>query len=63
MKRPAYIKESVWDTMSWKEQDFVIFCREKQRTKNQIKRKLYITTDTWYYKLQKKVSNKIKANG
>lgn len=60
MTRPDYIDEKTWNGMSWKEQDLVILLREKRYTKDQIKRALYIITDSWYWKLKKKVSYKIK---
>ena len=59
MKRPFYIDKEIWDDMKWKEQDFIIFLREKRYTKEQIKRNLYITSDVWFWKLRKRVLAKI----
>ena len=44
-KRPKYISMDNRYNMSWKEQDYVLLIAENKRTKDQIKRKLYIKTD------------------
>jgi len=62
MIRPFYISKETWKWLTWKEQDFIVFLREKRYTKDQIKRRLYITTEMWYWKLQKRVLNKIKSD-
>lgn len=62
MQKPIYITQETWNNLKWKEQDFIIFLREKRFTKRQIKRKLYITTDVWYWKLETKVKKKIEKD-
>ena len=44
-KRPDYITIDNWAKMSRKERDYIILLTERKRTKEEIKRKLYITTD------------------
>jgi hypothetical protein len=60
MKKPFYISQQTWEKLSFKEQDFIIFLKERRFTKSQIMRKLYINTDMGYWKLQKRVNDKIK---
>lgn len=48
--------------MTWKEQDFVLFLRERKYSKKQIMRKLYITSAVGYWKLQNRVTEKIKGD-
>lgn len=55
MGRPSYISKENWDKMSWKEKDYIRLIQQGKRTKKQIKRILYITTDVWLWKLRKKV--------
>ena len=59
MSRPHYITKETRQSMSRKEQDLVKFTREKRYTKEQIKRKLYITSDRRLLQLRKQVSEKI----
>ena len=59
MKKPHYITQELWDSLSWKEQDFIVLLREKRYTQSQIQRKLYITTRMGYDKLRKRVQNKL----
>lgn len=61
MQRPTYITQQARDSMNWKEQDLVVLLREKKRTKQQIKRKLYIYSDRTYYRIIKNVSSKIRV--
>lgn len=44
-KRPPYIELKDWIKMSWKEKDYIQLLSERRRTKDEIKRILYITTD------------------
>ena len=53
--RPPYITVENWDRMTWKEKDYVYLLRQKQYTKQQIKRALYITSDQGLRKLSKRV--------
>lgn len=62
MKKPFYISSETWETLSWKEQDFIIFLREKKYTQKQIMRRLYITTRQGYNKLLNKVKKKIELD-
>lgn len=45
MKQPLYIPLETWNTLSWKEQDFIVMLRESRFTKTQIMRRLYITSE------------------
>ena len=60
MKKPFYISDYTWKNLSWKEQDFIVLLKERKYTKSQIKRKLYLTTEMWYWKLNKRVNQKIQ---
>ena len=62
MKKPFYLSDETWESLSWKEQDFIVFLREKRYTKEQIMRKLYITSSVGYWKLQNRVSKAIKVD-
>lgn len=55
MGRPHYISEENWQKMSWKERDYVGLLMERKYSKADIKRKLYITTDQWFWKLRNRV--------
>lgn len=61
MQRPHYITQQVRDSMNRKEQDLIVLLRDKKRTKEQIKRKLYIYSDRTYQRIIKKVSKKIRT--
>lgn len=61
MTRPFYVSKPVWDTLSWKEQDFIILLNERRHTKAQIMRKLYITTNMGYHILRNRVREKTKS--
>jgi DNA invertase Pin-like site-specific DNA recombinase len=60
MKKPFYISKETWDNLKDKEKDFIYYLREKKYTKKEIMKKLYINTRQGYWKLQKRVSEKIK---
>jgi hypothetical protein len=59
-EKPLFITCEIWATLTIKEKDFIILVTSRKYTKSQIKRRLYITSDVWYWKIQKKVKNKIK---
>lgn len=64
-KRPDYISMDNRWKMSWKEKDYVQLLSENKWTKDEIKRKLYISTDVWFWKLRKRVIryiNKVNYN-
>lgn len=54
-QRPDYITEENRNKMSRKEKDYIQLLREKRWTKEEIMRKLYITTDMWFWKLRQRV--------
>lgn len=58
--KPLFITCEIWETLTIKEKDFIILVTSRKYTKNQIKRRLYIMSDVWYWKIQKKVKDKIK---
>lgn len=62
MTKPFYITKETWDSLTWKEQDFIIFLRERKYTKAQIMRKLYITTEQGFWKIRKRVREKISGD-
>jgi hypothetical protein len=63
-KRPPYISMDNWYNMSRKEKDYIQLLSEKKRTKDEIKRKLYIATDSGFWRFRKRVVKYIdKING
>jgi len=62
MKRPAFVSKQTRETLSWKEQDFLVMLYMKKFTKKQLMRRLYITSDVGYWKLKKRVREKITIN-
>lgn len=59
--RPAYVPRPVWDTLSWKEQDLLEMLSARKFTKPEIKRRLYITTEAGYWKLCRRLREKLKT--
>lgn len=59
--RPFFVPKEVWETLSWKEQDFLSLLEARQYTKREIMRKLYVTTEVGYWKLAKRVRAKLNA--
>jgi len=62
MKKPIFVEQNIRETLSWKEQDFLVMLYMKKFTKKQLMRRLYITTDVGYWKLKKRVREKITIN-
>jgi len=62
MVKPFYISDDIWETLKHKEQDFIILVHSRKYTKAQIMRKLYLDNRTSYWKLQKRVIEKIKCD-
>lgn len=60
--KPVFITQEAWETLTWKEQDFIVFRYIRWYSKTKLKRKLYITTDVWLWKIQKKITEIIKNN-
>lgn len=59
MKKPIFISDDLWSSLSRKEQDYIIF-KQKWFKKNQLMRKLYISTRQGFLKFEKNIVNKIK---
>jgi len=60
MPKPFYLTDATWQSLTAKERDFIVFLRERKWTKAQIMRRLYVETDAGYWKLRKRVSDKIR---
>jgi len=54
-KRPPYISMDNRYNMSRKEKDYIQLLSEKKRTQEEIKRKLYISTDSGFWRFRKRV--------
>jgi len=60
-KKPfIWISDESWNKLDLKEKDFVIFLKLKRFSEEQICRKLYITSVSWFWRLRKRVENKLK---
>ena len=53
--RPHYITIENWNKMTRKEQDYIFLLRKERYTQEELKRALYIETDQWLWKLNKRV--------
>lgn len=61
MQRPDYITKENRNKMTWKEQDYIFLLQQRKRTKKEIMRKLYITTNQWYWKLRQRIKKFINS--
>lgn len=55
MNRPEFIKETTFNDLDRKTQDFIYFIYVEQLSKDQIKRKLYITSERQWQRYRTKV--------
>lgn len=61
IKKPiklSWVSNTTWDLLSLKEKDFVIYLH-KWVTKSFIMRRLHISGNSWLWRLQKRVTNKL----
>lgn len=60
--KPEHISNEMWDTLTDKQKDYITLLYARKYTKIKIMRKLYITTDSGFWKMQKIVRKKIEED-
>lgn len=64
IKKPKnlwWINDKTWEVLSLKEKDFVILLH-KRISKRYLMRKLHISDNSWLWRLQKRVTKKLKVD-
>lgn len=64
IKKPKnlwWINDKTWEVLSLKEKDFVILLH-KRISKRYLMRKLHISDNSWLWRLQKRVTKKLKKD-
>lgn len=64
IKKPKnlwWINDKTWEVLSLKEKDFVILLH-KRVSKRYLMRKLHISDNSWLWRLQKRVTKKLKVD-
>jgi len=57
---PQTIDQNLFESFSRKEQDFILMLHSRKYTRQQIMDKLYLETRQGYYRLNKKIRDKIE---
>jgi len=62
-KKPVFwISDENWNKLSLKEKDYCIFLYKKRYTETEICRKLYIETESWYWRLKNRVKKVLQSD-
>lgn len=57
---PDFISPETFNSLSWKEQDFIVLVHSRKFTRAQIQRALYIPSKTSYWRMRKKIAEIVK---